>query len=211
MGNILTGHKVIGRTVCHAQDQRAIMTWAFKCTAHTGLGAGLSSMAATFGVTYAAALKAAMYNGATFKGSGAVNLSEDPILDEVRDATNAGIGTAGDDPLPLDTCGLIRKRTGVRGHKGRGRAYIPFPAVDDQDTDGTPLAAYVTKLNALKPFWLTPIVLGGGGNTSSMTPCLVNQALGEFTPIIETSSVKLWANQHRRGSFGKQNPDDFAV
>lgn len=209
MGNILTGHKIVGRLVCHAADQDGIMVFAYKCSSFVGTGANAQALADFIGTTYATALKALMYNDAEYRGCGVVNLTEDPVLDEVRSTIGAGAGTAGDVPMPLDTCGLIRKRTGVRGGKGRGRAYVPFPSAADLGNEGDPHDDYVLKLDALKTLWVNNISFGAGGNTSALVPCLVNQVTMNFTPIISVSSADVWANQHRRGSFGAQNPVPF--
>jgi len=58
------------------------------------------------------------------------------------------VGTLAGDVLPRQTQGLLRWGTAtvINGRRVRGRLFMPAPAEDQNDTGGTPIAAYQTAL-----------------------------------------------------------------
>lgn len=58
------------------------------------------------------------------------------------------VGTAGPDPLPMATQGVIRLTTGgiVNSRRVRGRFFVPGP-VENNSTNGVPVASYLTAIN----------------------------------------------------------------
>lgn len=209
MANVLAGHILTGKLVCHAQSQQGLMVFCWKAIGIAGAGATLQVVADALSAFAAPLLKPLIYGDAEYRGLTVVNLSEDPVLDEVISVVGQGTGAGGDNALPLDTCGLIRKRTGIRGPTGKGRAYIPFPSTDANDPLGNPSDPYIAAAEDFMAFWTGQRVAGGAGNTTTLIPCLAGANPLVPLPIIAATVAEAWANQHRRGSFGQSNPIPF--
>jgi hypothetical protein len=124
--------------------------------------------------------------------------------------TGLGIGTAIGGILPGQTSGLIRFRGLRAGRHGRGRMYVPFPAVGDCGLTGAPMARYMTALNSMA------IVLLDGIQSTSSPGAAGHLKLGlwdktgkVFDQVWQVAAPAAFATQRRRGHFGRLNPPPF--
>lgn len=120
---------------------------------------------------------------------------------------SAGFGTAGATLLPSQSSGLLSLSGSVFGGKGSGRAYLPFPASADNDTDGVPTAGYVTRASGLVPLYTAPLVVSSSpaGGTATLNPVVSGNTGDPANRITEAVVRTAWATQRRRGSFGRLN------
>lgn len=124
---------------------------------------------------------------------------------------NPGVVTG--DALPPDKAGIITWRTRFSGRKYRGRSYIPFPSETDSDVNGLPTNGYVLRLVTLAgifvPFFTSSDM---GGNQAGWVKLVVHgRTPGSPNDAVVTSLPRqLWADQHRRGDYGRRNtPSPF--
>jgi len=116
-----------------------------------------------------------------------------------------GVGTGGAQVLPKQVSGLIKKGTALAGKKNRGRVYIPFPSEIDNDTFGTPNAAYRLLLDAFGFQMISPRS-GGPFGGALFLPVLLHRTTPRTVEELNSYFVRPnWANQHRRGDFGRVN------
>lgn len=131
-------------------------------------------------------------------------------------ASAVGIGL-GAGNLPLQISGIVSLQTALAGRAYRGRMYIPFPdAVYDTPLLHFPTPAYTafcaTLVNDILA--LTTAVAAGGGQTVSWLYGIYHRAVigpppvpASFTPLAGFARPRAaWAGQHRRGDYGKLNP-----
>lgn len=123
-------------------------------------------------------------------------------------STNAGNGTT--PALPKQVAGIISKKTDLSGRKNRGRLYIPFPREEDNTTDGRPDATYIAAMQAIADWYkgdATNIrevtVLGGG--IARVRFGIYHRSDLSFTPCTNFVVRGEWANQRRRGGYGRTN------
>jgi len=116
-----------------------------------------------------------------------------------------------DDVLPRQVCGIVTLQTGVPGPGGRGRAYLPFPAVtwDAQPYDG-PTDAFITAVAPLAAAFQLIAVTGVAGNfTLEGLVKWDNAGTPAYRLITSTITRRKWATQRRRGSYGSTNASPF--
>jgi len=130
-----------------------------------------------------------------------------PRPDAVNINNNPGTGGAG--LLPAQSSGLISLRSSTLGKIGQGRDYIPFPPTGLNDTDGTPVATYVTDGNTLAGFLFANFIVIDSGITATFRPCLYRGGPDVPRFIEAGSCAKAWATQRRRGAYGRLNKVPF--
>jgi hypothetical protein len=127
--------------------------------------------------------------------------------------TEGAVGTGGAGTLPGQVSGIIKNVTIVAGRAYRGRYYMPFPYAAAVDTDNTPVAGYVTKLNNFAVQFVANISAMPVATTYNFNPVIYHRKAGKaglplansFDFIANTIGEKLWATQRRRGDFGRLN------
>lgn len=130
-----------------------------------------------------------------------------PRPDSTRAGTTDGVELVG--LLPTQTCGLVSLYTDTLGKTGQGRMYVPFPAQNQMDDNGTPVALYLTVLGNLGLAHTTNKTIISGGVTGVFTPVLYVPGGVPPKPIIKYIVRDAWATQRRRGSFGRTNSMPF--
>lgn len=96
-------------------------------------------------------------------------------------------GSSSNQRLPAATQGLLRWRTNLflNGRRVRGRTAIPLPrTVDNSDSTGAPVAAYVTG-------WTS-----GGTNLINNEGCelvVYSRTNGEYAPVVSASAWSQWS------------------
>lgn len=137
------------------------------------------------------------------------NLSVTPPLAFAISSGAALPGTVTGNELPTQTCGIVTLGTGLAGRVNRGRSYIPFPAVADQDTDGRPDTSYMTALTTLSAALISPITVTSGGNSVDIEPVL-RRGDGTVIPLTTAIARRAWGTQRSRGVYGATNPRAIA-
>jgi len=137
-------------------------------------------------------------------------LQPPPMPTEVGASVNAGAGNRTGDLMPTNVAGIITKKTGFAGRAYRGRAYIPFPAEDDNGIDGLPVAGYLGNLGALAAIVFSDFTFTSVDTlrSATLTPVLRHDkavAIPGTNPITSYRVNAKWANQHRRGDYGRPN------
>ncbi len=208
MPDISAGETIQLRVWTEAGEQAAVNTFYFKCQAVTGF---VSDIAITlqFDTAIAAVFKPLLQNVAVYRGTQGRIMKTPPPVAVIADA-NPGPGTAGAVGLPRQTCGIYTKRTALAGRGYRGRMYLPFPAVDDDQGGGGPTLGYMAKLDnltlALDAF--THVVDVPGSDATLVQVLWKGKAVSPV-PIVANVPNQKWATQRRRGSYGKANVVPF--
>jgi hypothetical protein len=168
----------------------------------------LNAIADHYSTFLATDFKAALSNETTFLGLRVRYEAAASSGDlEVRTAADADLGSwpeAG--TMPAQLCGLIRKKAQEPGRRGRGRMYIPFPAADTANADGSCSTSYRAALLQIANLIVQPqdVLLTGGLTTLYPTLFSQDRTLPGFR-IIATERASGFATQRRRGAFGKFN------
>lgn len=196
------------RVWCADAEQAAVNTFYFKVYGITNNPT--DQMVADHWATTLKPLYTAILNNDSFFQGVQVRIDNRLPLPVQANAVDGfpGAGTAGTPGLSRQTCGLITFRTDVAGPRGRGRTYLPFPAVADQDVPDGPVAGYRVRAAAI-----VTALEGTGGSTvitSGADVIFINfvhwskkyGTMDLFTP--STVSTK-WATLRKRGSFGRAN------
>jgi hypothetical protein len=146
-------------------------------------------------------------NTATYRGTQCrvLNLTPEPVT--VFSNTHATTGSAGAIGMSRQTCGLIAYYTNTGGRKGRGRTYIPFPSVAQDQGFGIPTAGYVALATTVASTILAVSVVPNAAATGSAT--LIFAIYDKTTKVMTQVTSKVvrtvWATQRRRGSYGRAN------
>lgn len=132
------------------------------------------------------------------------------LLGPYFSTTLANQGALAGDPLPKQVSGIITKRTGNPGSKGRGRCYIPFPTEGVNDATGVPTAAYTTLLSNLAAALQQNLLIGLAPNTTTLSPCVFRRSNPASSFLVLSHQQRnRWATQRRRGDYGKSNVSPF--
>lgn len=191
------------------QQQISLNVLTYVCTATAGTSDTYLNGAIKFDTLFNAAYKALLCNVAAYRGVGVRRITPANLSIEYFTIANQGAGTAGANPLPKQTCGLLRKSTDRPKEKGRGRVYIAFPSLSDNSTLGNPIAGYITRLNTLGTALAQNVTVGTAPNTATLKPVLWDRALLQATDITAMPGQAYWATQRRRGDYGKANVVPF--
>jgi len=149
-----------------------------------------------------ASLKPLMTSDASWYGAAAQKVFPSVGLEFTSNA-HTGAGTAGTNPLPSQTCGLLKLSTFVAGRRQRGRMYVPFPDEVFNDVTNRPTAAYLVLLNNLGAGLLNPFsVTGVAGGTATLSWGMWNGISG-FRGYSFGAARDFWATQRRRSFAGR--------
>lgn len=181
----------------------------YQVTAQAGLGATAQQIADDADASFAASIKAAAADTATYLGCLAQRVLPLPVGVVGKGTTNTGAGTGGAICMPRQVAGLISKNTAQGGRRGRGHAYIGFVPVAAVQGDGAPTAAYLLLLADIATIISTPLSSGGGGNTSVLTPGIYSKKFTGFFPYTLVGRETAFATQRRRGAYGRPNISPF--
>jgi len=193
------------RFYCQDDEQGSVNTFMLQCVARTALGITDKELADRLDITVGVLFPAILNNNASYRGVGVKSMNIGPGRAEVFSKVSAGVGTAGAEALPRQTAGLVSFYTGYPGRRGRGRMYMPFPAQDDNQATGHPVAGYVTAVESLVDALLgLGLVIGAAGDCTFI-PVLYHREAASGDKI-ETRIVRaVWATQRRRGAEGSAN------
>lgn len=131
-----------------------------------------------------------------------------PLIQMTQTSTEgAGPGTIGVNMCGTQLTGLISKYTQHPGRTGRGRVYIPFVPADYCNAAGHPSLDYTIGLQDIAEQLLQIQTYTGGGKEVTLVPVLFNISDGIAWDITSHRFRVKFANQHRRGDYGKMNPE----
>lgn len=212
---LINGERIKVRFVCYTANQISVNVLHYVAANLLGTVTD-ADLAAFFDARMSVEYYNLMNNTARYRGCGVAFLRGANTIEEVSVA-NDGAGTSGATPLPMQSCGMITKRTVLGGRANRGRVYLPFPSSGDSDpalnrpTAGYAVSAGVYAGKALVGF---TAVISIGVNEVGLSPALVRRAAGPpvtFTHKLVTGvSMPLkWGTQKRRGNYGKPNALPF--
>jgi hypothetical protein len=202
------------RTWLVQAEQAAVNTVYYLVQSTTGNTPNDTDLARVFEVNTEALYKGITSTDVTYRG---VQVSLDNpkppsgVPATVFSNVFAGPGSLTPPDCPRQISGLIEWTTNFSGKRYRGHTYVPFPAVAHVATDGVPTATYQTGLlnlaNAILGF--TSVSNVGATGTASIALYLHHRAgktpIPNATPITGKVVPAKFANQRRRGSYGRPN------
>lgn len=191
--------------VCHYGDQTALMTVHYRVASVGAPPITDKDVADAMDTALSSFYKPLMHASATYKGFLVQRIWLTPVTTAVEATANAGIGTAGADPLPSQVTGVLSWYTDVAGRKGRGRIYPPFLAAASVDTDDTPVAGYVTALDNLATAYRALGVITVSGRTGVIVPIIWHRTTHLSNDITQQKAHKKYGTQRRRGNYGRPN------
>ncbi len=194
--------------------QASVNTLGYIVSAVGGSPATDTDVAATLDALIATPLKALLTSLATYKGVQAQicnpTFPYKAIYIPGVSIAGAGVGGVAGNPMPTQICGLLSFASGKAGPQNRGRMYVPFPGVADDNGGGSAIASYVTRLDALGLQVAVGLAPSAGGRTATLARVLLHGTPkeGPISPpdaVTGGSSHSSWATQRRRGAYGRQN------
>jgi len=186
---------------------RACSTRTWKATAVTNGGPGPGVAARAIYLAHGPALATLLNENAIIQGVVIQDLAVPPNAIDAwtEDPPMSGVGSL--DPLPPQVAGRITLTGGALLSRNKGRIYIPFASVLDNDSNGRPTAEYQTKLQDYGDLLLTPVSasdVGGGPPPVSRAVTLrcVMLPTSPLSPnlVISTKADSFWGTQRRRAT-----------
>lgn len=188
-------------------DLRAATTRYYKCTSSI-LGGPTEFMAAiAFHNKLTAPLLSALNQTAAIQGLTLTHMSPpgEPPAGALPLSDEPGIGSV--DPAPPQLAGLVRLLPSEGGRNCRGRVYVPFPGLQDIDTDSGLTPAYITALDSIGTALLQEVVAVDtmptppfSTRTSRFRATLWHGPFQSNTLVAVTQTSLLWGTQRRRST-----------
>lgn len=173
----------------------------YKCTAVNGTSAEYSLLAGYFASIMQTNYPDCISDQITLQNVTLVkvNASGQPLSDPLIYTTGFPIdGNLSGDPLPAFTAAVLSLRTGTAGRRNRGRFYAFYANEAANDAAGFLTAGYKTSMETLGSVLDDATVIGGGGNTATMTPVVLSKVGGTQLPILSTIARIAWGTQRHR-------------
>jgi len=126
----------------------------------------------------------------------------------VTSVAGAGPGTHGTNPVPRNTCPILKYATFSRGPGGRGRLFMPFADQAYVATNGRPTVALETLLNSFASALLSPITITVGASSAVFSWGLARRPPGgpvTIHQILTAESADKFGQMHKRGDYGRAN------
>jgi len=197
MAVIALNDVVEAKLYCQSQGQISQNVYHYKATAFVGTGGTDVQFVEVFSNAFSGALKDLLCQAAEFLGA-SVQVIKPTRRPAVFYSTDSGVGTVAGDVCPRQVAGLIKTLSAIAGKHGRGRKYIPFPSEASNSAFGIPENAYMSLLDDFASLIPQVRSCGGGGNTTSLTPVLLDRETDATTVISSAVPRQVWATQRRR-------------
>lgn len=197
------------RVVCYTDKQVAVNTVQYLCTISNGTGQTDLAVASAMDAVLHTAYKACLSAQAKYRGVSIQKILPLPAWAPQVVTGNDGAGGVAGDMMSTQSCGIITAKTNFAGARGRGRVYIPFPGEASNDATAIPSTTYVTNLNGIGTLLFNPWTIGGAPNQVTLEPIIFNRVTGGALMVSSYVSQRKWANQRRRGDYGKYNSLPF--
>jgi hypothetical protein len=182
----------------------------------TGLGGtpSLQEMIDAWSTWASTRWAALMTSAAQYYGSSCQQImTTSPVEISAVSTAGQGAGASGATPLPALVSGILTLNTGIAGRSFRGRLYMPFPSTADQQIVSgisIPATGYQVNLLALATDLRTTITLAAaGGGSIDLRVGIRSRKLNVFNYVNGVIPRAKWAEQHRRGSYGRPNSPPF--
>jgi hypothetical protein len=193
-------------------EQAAVNTLNYACTAKTGAGATDQDLASFLDSGFAAFFRSLYPPTVTYRGCQVYFLKRLGLLTAaapVSSLAGSGVGTATGPPMPRDAAAIVKYTTGLRGPSQRGRIFLPFISTDYQASNGRPTNAFAVLLNSFASGAVVPITVGSSPNQSTLVWSLLHKVKGAVPvdrgPIDFAESANKYGNMHKRGDYGRPN------
>jgi hypothetical protein len=193
------------RVYTQLNDQIAINVLNYRIIAFSGTGPTEVQVADAFATGLSLRFRSVISNDASVLYVGINKELPLPRGEAFYSTIDAGVGAVLSPALPKQTCGIITLKTALAGRRYRGRVFTPFPGEDDNETDGIPSAAFVTRLAILGGNININYTAGIAGNQATLTPVVYSAKFGLQTPVATIVARQKWGTQRRRGSYGRPN------
>lgn len=208
---INVGDILSARAWCQLDEQGSVNTYNYYCTSKAGSGGTDQDLASAFDFIISGFYKALCPATVEYRGTQVYFLKSffGVLIAPVSSIANAGVGTATGNPCPRNTCPVMKYNTSSRGPGGRGRLFMPFCATSFVASNGRPTVGLETLMNSTASALLSPLIVGSGGNTSTLEWSLIRKHKGAVPTldgtIINALSADKFGQQHRRGDYGRAN------
>lgn len=193
---------------CFLEEQAGINVHFFKTSAVTA-GFHLADLCDSLSSQFALHLPGMMSPDAEYLGLQGRVVFPEPISSTLDSIVGRGPGTAIGDPLPKQTCGLIKWQASVAGPRGRGRTYVPFPSSAYNAPSSKPDGAYMSALADFAAFLTNDITVTGLSGNATLNKVLWNTGGVLEELVIQATPREKWATQRRRSDFGATNARPF--
>ncbi len=209
--SIQTGDILSARAWLSANAQAAVNTYNFTCITLSGGGVTDQDFANSIDTIAANLYGPLVTPQVTYNGIQVYFLKRTPMVlpNPVKSVSSAGPGTAGGSILPLQTAGILKYNTNLRGPAGRGRVYLPFISSSFLTTLGEPTTAFDVLVNSFCSAMLPPLVVTNGASTATLVWSLVRKELlpapPSSTEIVFAESAAKFGVMHKRGDYGRLN------
>jgi len=204
--NLASGNLVQVRVWCNQLEQSSVNTFYYRVGTVIGIVTD-QNLANQIDAVIAPLMKPILQNNADYQGVTAQILNATPRPIPVQSTSNAGPGTGGAVGLPRQACGFTRWLTDFAGPRNRGRTYWPFPGTASDQDQGVPSDAYLNDLTDLVSGLRTFDSVSGDdpGDSAGTVMVIHSQFVPSPVPIRTGVSIRKWATQRKRGSFGRAN------
>jgi len=209
--SIQVGDILSARVWASANAQASVNSYNFQAISLTGGGVTDQDFANAIDTTTANLYGPLFTPQVTYNGVQVYYLKRTPMVlpNPVKAVASAGPGTAGGSILPLQTAGILKYNTTLRGPAGRGRVYLPFISSSFLTTLGEPTTAYSVLVNSFCSAMLPPLVVTNGASTCTLVWSLVRKELlpapPSATQIVFAESAEKFGVMHKRGDYGRLN------
>lgn len=153
---------------------------------------------------------------ASYRGVRAQLFRPKPIQRSVSAVTRAGVGTGGANLAPPQISYVVSLYTDDA--KIHGRQYVPFPATNDMDANGTPTAGYIGNAAFLTGFLGSTFTITKAGTSWPFKLMVYSPAVVDddvvppvvtkpeaFTLVTDITGQDGFGTQRRRGFYGRIN------
>jgi hypothetical protein len=190
------------RVWCTDNEQASVNTYHYVCGATTGQVTDLDA-ALDFDSAIHTSMQAFLAGSARYVGVEAHVIKKPLPAGQIANGNSAvGNGVS----LPRQVSGLIGWKTALAGRRYRGRTYIPFPSVLNDEGSGVPSLAYIAALDTFAVVLQAFTQVTAAGGATVQTVFSLRQGDGSSPiPITDHVASNKWATQRRRGSYGRPN------
>lgn len=195
-----TGRLLRHRIVCQLGDQVGINVRHWRVQSQTATPPLEQAVVAALDGVIAPLYRNLIVSAASYRGSGLTQITPLPPGNEFVWTGNEAAGLETGDPLPSQTCGLLRFRGALSSRSARGRLFAPFPSEAINDSQGRPNGIYRGILVTLGNIFSTLQTFTALPGDITLEPVILNNPVLElYHPIISHTVALDWATQRRRG------------
>lgn len=190
----------------YAEGQLGLNVRHARISAVVGNSVTTADIASRLETTFAPEYKGLMQLGSEFQGV-RVRIISPIVSPPDYSQLLRGAGEAVGKLLPGQIAGLISFRSNVGGRQGRGRMYVPFPSDVENDALGSPVAGYITRLQALGDLLVGTFLVAVNVNSATLEWVVSKSAIGRTIPIVKAIARTQFGTQRRRSEVNRANAE----